>query len=94
MPVKKGQKLWILVLIFLSVVLVLTSMFLGWTPRGYTYITGIQGRYFLPLLPFLLILLFDRNLTIGKDFRKGAFYVECFISIYSLIRICSIACIR
>jgi uncharacterized membrane protein len=93
-PVKKGQKLWILVLIFLSIVLVLTSMFLGWTPRGYTYITGIQGRYFLPLLPFLLILLFDRNLTIGKDFRKGAFYVECFISIYSLIRICSIACIR
>ena len=33
----------------------LTSMLLGWTPKGFTYIAGIQGRYFLPILPLILL---------------------------------------
>lgn len=89
-----GQKLWILLLVFLSACLVLASMLLGWTPRNLTYITGVQGRYFLPLLPLLLLTVFDRHLVISLDLRKSAWFLECFVSIYALIRICSTACLR
>lgn len=93
-PIKGGQKLFILLLVFLSVCLVLASMLLGWTPRNLTYITGVQGRYFIPLLPLVLLSLFDKRLMIGVDLRKSAWYLECFVSIYALFRICSTACLR
>lgn len=93
-PIGGGQKLWILLLVFLSACLVLASMLLGWTPRNSTYITGVQGRYFIPLLPLVLLILFDKNLVTKLDLRKSAWYLECFVSIYALIRICSNACLR
>ena len=93
-PVTGGQKLWILFLVFVSAGLVLTSMLLGWTPKSLDYITGVQGRYFIPLLPPVLLLLFDKRLTVRLDLRKSAWYLQCFVSIYALIRICSTACLR
>lgn len=93
-PMKAGQKLWMAVLICLSFALVLTSMLLGWTPRGFTYIAGVQGRYFLPILPLALLLLFGDNFSTKKDYSKELYYLECFISIYALERIVATTCIR
>ena len=93
-PFKPGQKVWIAVLTLLSFCLVLTSMLLGWTPKGFTYIAGIQGRYFLPILPLILLLIYGDNLTIKRDYSKGIYYLECFVGIYALVRICSVTCIR
>ena len=90
-PFKPGQKVWIAVLTLLSFCLVLTSMLLGWTPKGFA---GIQGRYFLPILPLILLLIYGDNLTIKRDYSKGIYYLECFVSIYALVRICSVTCIR
>ena len=87
-----GQKVWTVVLIVLSCCLVLFSMLLGWTPKDFTYITGIQGRYFIPILPAALFLLYGNNLTLGKDYTRGALFLECLISIYGLIRILSLRC--
>lgn len=51
------QKLWIFVLASASVVLVWTSMYVIFTNPGNTYIDGVQGRYYIPLLfPVWLIL--------------------------------------
>lgn len=36
--------------------LVFLSMFLYWTPFSSRYIEGVQGRYFLPLIPFFITL--------------------------------------
>lgn len=88
------QKLWILFLVFLSIGLVLASMLLGWTPKEMTYITGVQGRYFIPLLPLVLLTIFDRRLVLHMDGRKTSWYLICFVNIYALIRICSTACLR
>lgn len=93
-PVKAGEKAWMAVLIGLSVILVLLSMLLGWTPKGFTYIAGIQGRYFLPILPLALLLLYGDNLTIKRDCSREIYYLECFVSVYALVRICSAACVR
>lgn len=91
---KAGQKVFIGFLLILSVGLVFFSMLLGWTPKGFTYITGIQGRYFLPLLPLFLYLLCGGNVTMKKDWGRGLLYLECFVSVYALIRICGVSCIR
>lgn len=93
-PLKGGQKWFMLLLVFLSVCLVLASMLLGWTPKEMTYITGVQGRYFIPLLPLVFLTIFDKNLSIKVDLRKSAWYLECFVSIYALIRIFSTSCLR
>lgn len=41
--------------IALSAWAVMLAQYLGWTPVGATAIAGVQGRYFLPLLPFLAV---------------------------------------
>lgn len=48
----------IIVLITLSIVgLVFTSLYIQWTETAEVSIKGVQGRYFLPILPLVLLLL-------------------------------------
>jgi uncharacterized membrane protein len=93
-PFKSWQKWFTLLLVFLSACLVLASMLLGYTPREMDYIVGIQGRYFIPLLPLVLLPIFDKRLVLKVDLRKSAWFLQCFVSIYALIRICSTACLH
>lgn len=60
------------------------SMLLVWTPITYDYITGVQGRYFLPF--FLLILIACRNsfFQIRRNIEK---YLIFFITMLNIITI-------
>jgi hypothetical protein len=40
-----------------SIELIFVALYLTWTPVGADRVDGIQGRYFIPLLPVLLFLL-------------------------------------
>ena len=71
----------------LSIVGMYTAMYIGWTPQvlgvvGGDQITGIQGRYFLPLLICIPILfsnkIFDKNKKI-LQFSKNYFNWSVFI---------------
>jgi uncharacterized membrane protein len=42
------------------------GMFLGWTPDTHAYILGIQGRYFIPILP-LAVLLFRSKFRFNRQ---------------------------
>lgn len=56
------------VAVFIVCVLaVMASMLLDWTSVTDTVINGVQGRYFLPLLPLLLVALRTSKVTIGAD---------------------------
>ncbi|HIT89722.1 MAG TPA: DUF2142 domain-containing protein [Candidatus Merdenecus merdavium] len=44
------------VLIFGVICLIWTALYLSFTPVGANYILGVQGRYYLPLLPFMCII--------------------------------------
>ncbi|MEG2123273.1 MAG: DUF2142 domain-containing protein [Clostridium sp.] len=44
------QKLWIFILASATVVFIWTSMYLVFTTPGNTYIDGVQGRYYVPIL--------------------------------------------
>lgn len=72
----------------LSVGMVFVSMFISWTPRESTVISGIQGRYFLPLLPLCLTLPGTFPVTAKKDFSRismfGAICLQC-VAIYGIL---------
>ena len=54
---KKYQIIWISLVILAIVGLIFTSLYVQWTTVGQTSIAGIQGRYFLPILPLVMLLL-------------------------------------
>lgn len=54
---------------FASVVAVAGALYLAWTPVGQRWVDGIQGRYFLPLMPLLIpmFMLIRRKIKITTD---------------------------
>lgn len=82
------QKRMFLLVIALSAAMVFATMFIIWTPRESTEIFGIQGRYFLPLLPLVLMLFHGKSITIKKDIsRKIMFSAVCLqcVAIYDIL---------
>jgi uncharacterized membrane protein len=55
--------------------LTLTAMLLNWTPIWSTLILGVQGRYFLPVLPLLLFCVQKMDIRSGKDMVKPVAYI-------------------
>jgi len=49
------QRLWWLLVTVGCVLLVETALYLTGTPLGADYVQGVQGRYFLPILPLALL---------------------------------------
>ena len=70
------------------------SMLLAWTPVSASFIRGVQGRYFLPLLPLLALSLKNGRLvrTVCDD-RKLLFGMIC-MDVYVILRIFSVVCLR
>ena len=63
-----GRRIWILLLIIAGTVLIFLAMLLGFTEKGSDYVTGLQGRYFLPYLPLVMLLLrSDRLRSLFSD---------------------------
>ncbi len=50
------KRLWMLLTVLLLSFVLMTSLLLALTPADTFYILGIQGRYFLPYLPVLLLI--------------------------------------
>lgn len=63
--ITKKQKLWIGTIIFCGVVLIILSM-LTWTDVGSKLFQGVQGRYFLPILPLFLLLFRGKGIILEK----------------------------
>lgn len=50
---------------FLVVILTMLIMLLSWTPLSSDVVEGVQGRYFLPILPLALLTLGNRRIRIA-----------------------------
>lgn len=72
--VKTGQKWWIAFVCAACAGIILAGMLLTWTPRDHISIEGVQGRYFIPFMPALLLLVRNRWLTWKKDPQRGLMY--------------------
>lgn len=59
----------VIVVLIVTVIAICLSLYLSWTRVGGTMIQGIQGRYFIPLLPFVVLAL-PRLVRVGEDRRR------------------------
>ena len=64
---RKKQKLWIFILCVGTAVLVWTSMYIAFTRPGNTYIDGVQGRYYLPFLPLVWLVLNPERVMVRME---------------------------
>ncbi|QNM06875.1 DUF2142 domain-containing protein [Qiania dongpingensis] len=67
---KSGQKAWCIVICLSIAFLIGMSMLFGWTPASWSFIEGIQGRYFLPILPLFLLTLRNNKIVLRKNMDK------------------------
>ena len=65
MPVK--HRIVSLILCFATVVATLLIMLLSWTPLGSPVVEGVQGRYFLPVLPLILVALRNKKIMLQHN---------------------------
>jgi uncharacterized membrane protein len=72
--VKTGQKWWVAFVCLACVGIILAGMLLTWTPKDYISIEGVQGRYFIPLLPALSLLGRNGRLMYEKSIDRGLMY--------------------
>ena len=73
---------------------VLGAMLLAWTSRDAVWIEGVQGRYFLPLLPVFLFSLQSRMLQSKLPFKRLVPYGFVILNLCVGIRIFALAVLR
>lgn len=91
---RTAQKVWILFLAAACLLGLMAAMLVGWTPLSSQVIAGVQGRYLLPFLPFVLMTVKSERLvrTAGSD-ETLLFYI-CAMDAYALLRLFSIVSMR
>lgn len=75
----------------LTFILLFIAMYMLWTPVSYTQIMGIQGRYFLPLFPFVFIIIHQLLISLDeRETKKVLMWVfVIFITLETIITVLS-----
>lgn len=89
-----GKRIWIWFLCLLCAGAAMFSMLLAWTPVSSRIICGVQGRYFLPFLPILLMTVKNDFVVLTKNRDREILYLMCCANGYIMMRIFSIVCMR
>lgn len=79
---KKYQIVWILLVVLAIAALIFASLYVQWTTIGSESILGVQGRYFLPIIP-LVMLLIGSSIKIKSEYNAES--INKFIGISILL---------
>ena len=77
------NKLWIFLIIIAGVFLVLTSILLAWTPMSSMVIEGVQGRYFIPFLLLLMLVLRNKHIIVSKRIDKYFIFLLIYSNLFA-----------
>ena len=89
-----GRRIWIFVICAACAAAAMLSMLIACTPKGSMVIEGVQGRYFLPFLPVLLMACKNDRLVLTKNGNRSILYLMCCANLYVLLRLYSVICLR
>lgn len=89
-----GKRVWIWVLCLSCAGLTCLSMLIAWTPVSSLTIAGVQGRYFLPILPIFLLTIKNNLIVLSKNVDRTILFMMCCVNAYGLLRLFSIVSIR
>lgn len=89
-----GEKSVIFVVAAIATLLTMLSMFCGWTQYPSKVIQGVQGRYFIPMLPLLFMLLNNRTIISKKSFDKGCISAALALNLATAFEIARYTCVH
>lgn len=89
-----GERVWIAVVCGGCVMASMASMLIAWTPLSSPVISGVQGRYFLPFLPALLMAFKNDFIILTKNRNRSILYLMCCANGYVILRLYSVVSIR
>ena len=88
--IKKNRFVLFVSLFIVGVVLIMTSLYVQWTPYSYSEIFGVQGRYFTPILGLLFIpMIIYKNKKAQRCMYYCALFI-LFLNIIALVDVCSV----
>ncbi|MCQ4798820.1 MULTISPECIES: DUF2142 domain-containing protein [Eggerthella] len=70
---------------------VILSMLIGWTFTSESVVQGVQGRYFLPLLPMAALIIRSKHMSIDIPLGMGFVYIMIAVNAMYLARTFSVA---
>ena len=80
----KNDKIICIIICMIEILGVVAAMYLGWTQAKQTVVEGVQGRYFLPVIPLICIFL-SRN-KLGCEIKnKNIKYIIISIILFCII---------
>lgn len=82
--IKLSQKLLALILFIIYFISTIALMFTTWTPLGSQYIQGIQGRYFLTVMPLIFLLFASTNFKKFKE-KSNIFLILLIFYIFIML---------
>ena len=91
---KGCQKFWICLLAFGCLLGLMGAMLIAWTPLSSPVVEGVQGRYLLPVIPFVFMCLKNDKVvrTVGRD--EALVFYMCAMDCYVVLRLFSIVSLR
>ncbi|MDO4261767.1 MAG: DUF2142 domain-containing protein [Eubacteriales bacterium] len=66
-----ANRFWMAFLCLGSIGMILLGMLFQWTPMGHVSVEGVQGRYFLPLMPVLLAAARPKGILLARRIDRG-----------------------
>ncbi len=60
--------------------IVLMGLLFSWTPMVYDFIVGVQGRYFLPVIPLIFLVFRTEKIEISEQYDKNLVDFTVFVS--------------
>ena len=89
-----AARIWSLGIFVLIVLALCGAMLVSWTTRSAVVIEGVQGRYFLPILPLVLFAVKNDKIVLTGDFRREILFAFFCMDVYAAVRIFGLACTR
>lgn len=87
--ITKKQRVWIALALLATVAMVTAAMFVSWTGKGSTTISGIQGRYFTPILFYFFFLLRGKFIKIAHNVDNAIMYFGIALNVIVISNILS-----
>ena len=73
---------------------VLAAMWLAWTPISYATVQGVQGRYFLPMVPLLYLMMANNKRIRIKSSINMNVILLCILNVFAVLDVLKITFCR
>ena len=85
--VKGRVRAFMIIITLLLIAVILAGLLFGWTPAVYEFIVGVQGRYFVPVLPLIMLAMQSDMLVIDEEYDKGIVMFSVFHAVVLILGI-------